>query len=291
MDCLVKTQTTWFGSTQTWTVVGLANPASVYCIQQSGTLEIITDVSGAQAGMCHLSGGVVCDEWAYFRGECPATGLTEADLFVNPNFCSSKQTRQEILDWYHTDCQSSSTCVAVEKEISDSAIVFPDRTCQQSWFKINFINTNNLSGNQTIVAQSMQEIRTLGKLPEILYTKLLKTEIGFNEWFLSDTVELTGIQITGADISRAFISFIWQEHPMLPVFNLVIQKGGFIVTIQNPLFNDPSIASLIQAYEKAPFTTPQSEINNFNQLVFSDSIFQTLLQNTISATLSLFTLK
>ncbi|MEI8007912.1 MAG: DUF333 domain-containing protein [bacterium] len=27
----------------------LANPASVYCQQQSGTLEIVTDTSGAQS--------------------------------------------------------------------------------------------------------------------------------------------------------------------------------------------------------------------------------------------------
>ncbi len=51
--------------------VTLANPASVYCQQQSGTLEIITDTSGAQSGICHLTGWINCEEWAYMRGECP----------------------------------------------------------------------------------------------------------------------------------------------------------------------------------------------------------------------------
>ena len=52
----------------------LANPASVYCQQQSGTLEIVTDTSGAQSWICHLSGWVDCEERAYMRGECPSTG-------------------------------------------------------------------------------------------------------------------------------------------------------------------------------------------------------------------------
>ena len=55
----------------TWQTTTLANPASVYCEQNSGTLEIVTDLSGWQLWVCHLSGGVICDERAYFRGECP----------------------------------------------------------------------------------------------------------------------------------------------------------------------------------------------------------------------------
>lgn len=59
----------------TWTDVttgsmGIANPASVYCEQQSGTLEIVTDLSGWQSWMCHLSNGMVCEERAFYRGEC-----------------------------------------------------------------------------------------------------------------------------------------------------------------------------------------------------------------------------
>lgn len=54
----------------------LANPASVYCEQQGGTLEIV-DETGGQVGMCTLSDGTVCEEWAYMRGECPVTGTIE----------------------------------------------------------------------------------------------------------------------------------------------------------------------------------------------------------------------
>lgn len=50
--------------------VGLPNPASVYCEDQGGTLEIRTDADGGQYGICIFNDGSECDEWALFRGEC-----------------------------------------------------------------------------------------------------------------------------------------------------------------------------------------------------------------------------
>lgn len=48
---------------------GIANPASVFCEEQGGSLEIRTDDAGA-AGYCVFEDGSECEEWAYFRGEC-----------------------------------------------------------------------------------------------------------------------------------------------------------------------------------------------------------------------------
>ena len=48
----------------------LANPASEYCVEQGGTLEIRTDESGGQTGFCVFDDGSECEEWAYFRDEC-----------------------------------------------------------------------------------------------------------------------------------------------------------------------------------------------------------------------------
>jgi hypothetical protein len=48
----------------------MANPASVYCRQQGNRLEIRTAADGSQSGICVLPHGSICDEWAYFRGEC-----------------------------------------------------------------------------------------------------------------------------------------------------------------------------------------------------------------------------
>jgi putative hemolysin len=51
------------------TNANMANPASVYCEEHNGTLQII-DESDGQRGICILSDGTRCEEWAYFRGEC-----------------------------------------------------------------------------------------------------------------------------------------------------------------------------------------------------------------------------
>jgi len=47
----------------------IANPASVNCIEKGGKLSIVEKPEG-QVGMCTLSDGTVCEEWAYLRGEC-----------------------------------------------------------------------------------------------------------------------------------------------------------------------------------------------------------------------------
>ncbi len=53
---------------------GMANPASVYCEQNGGKLELRQDASGGAAGICIFADGSECDEWAYFRGECKPVG-------------------------------------------------------------------------------------------------------------------------------------------------------------------------------------------------------------------------
>ena len=54
----------------------MANPASVYCEQNGGTLDLRTDASGSVTGVCVFPDGSECDEWAYFRGECKPEGLS-----------------------------------------------------------------------------------------------------------------------------------------------------------------------------------------------------------------------
>jgi len=56
----------------------LPNPASVFCEEQGGKLELRQDASGGVAGVCVFPDGSECDEWAYYRGECaPAPTTTE----------------------------------------------------------------------------------------------------------------------------------------------------------------------------------------------------------------------
>ena len=47
--------------------VGIANPASEFCVKQGGKLEMKKDKDGGEYGVCHLPDGSVVEEWAYFR--------------------------------------------------------------------------------------------------------------------------------------------------------------------------------------------------------------------------------
>jgi len=58
----------------------LANPASVYCEEQGGSLQITTASDGSQTGMCTLKDGTKCDEWAYYRKECKAAPVKCKDV-------------------------------------------------------------------------------------------------------------------------------------------------------------------------------------------------------------------
>jgi putative hemolysin len=49
----------------------MANPASVYCVDQGYKLEIRDEANG-QVGYCIFPDGSECEEWAYYRGECSA---------------------------------------------------------------------------------------------------------------------------------------------------------------------------------------------------------------------------
>lgn len=53
--------------------IGMPNPASVYCKDQGGTLEIRSGPNG-QTGYCHLPDGRVNEEWAFFRASQKASG-------------------------------------------------------------------------------------------------------------------------------------------------------------------------------------------------------------------------
>ena len=48
----------------------MPNPASVFCEENGGTVEIRTAEDGSQSGACIFPDGSECDEWAYVRGEC-----------------------------------------------------------------------------------------------------------------------------------------------------------------------------------------------------------------------------
>jgi uncharacterized protein len=53
----------------------LANPASEFCVEQGGTVEIVDDGYGQRIGYCNLPDGTRVEEFEYFRAE--GGGTTE----------------------------------------------------------------------------------------------------------------------------------------------------------------------------------------------------------------------
>lgn len=48
----------------------IANPASVYCVQQGGKLEIVRTKTG-EIGICVLPDGRRIEEWKFYRANHP----------------------------------------------------------------------------------------------------------------------------------------------------------------------------------------------------------------------------
>lgn len=65
---------------------GMANPASVHCVDNGGELKIKKDADGNEYGLCLLQDGTSCEEWTYFRGECPkeGSGISEKSTLKGP---------------------------------------------------------------------------------------------------------------------------------------------------------------------------------------------------------------
>jgi putative hemolysin len=73
----------------------VANPASVFCEERGGTVEIRTGEDGSQQGVCVFADGSECDEWAFYRGECqPGTAdETVVPVHAARRDCSHSSTR------------------------------------------------------------------------------------------------------------------------------------------------------------------------------------------------------
>ncbi|OQS34150.1 MULTISPECIES: putative hemolysin [Chromobacterium] len=51
--------------------VGMANPASVYCVEKGGKLLPQKDAQGNEYSLCQLPDGRTVEEWTLFRADHP----------------------------------------------------------------------------------------------------------------------------------------------------------------------------------------------------------------------------
>lgn len=72
--------------------VGMANPASQYCTQQGGKLELRNESQG-QVGYCHLANGQVVEEWALFRASQSNCSAEDAKRLVGQSKLSEAQIK------------------------------------------------------------------------------------------------------------------------------------------------------------------------------------------------------
>lgn len=62
--------------------VTVANPASVFCVENGGSLSMNTTDEGT-SGTCTFPTGEQCEEWALFRGECDVEGVSKRATYSN----------------------------------------------------------------------------------------------------------------------------------------------------------------------------------------------------------------
>jgi len=72
---------------------GMPNPASVFCEDQGGTLELRETAAGT-AGFCLFDDGSECEEWEFFNGECQPGD----PMGGGPG--SEAHPPEEIADWW-----------------------------------------------------------------------------------------------------------------------------------------------------------------------------------------------
>ncbi|EXR63761.1 I78 family peptidase inhibitor [Acinetobacter sp. 1424608] len=74
--------------------IGSPNPASQYCVEQGGKLEIRNETNG-QVGYCHLPNGQVVEEWKLFRDNQANCVAEEAQKLVGLSGLTDDQIKQK----------------------------------------------------------------------------------------------------------------------------------------------------------------------------------------------------
>ncbi len=78
--------------------IGIANPASVYCEDLGGEVEIRKLADGSERGFCLFDDQSECDEWEFFRGEC------ERGAFFCKDLCGDGICQEVVCEAHGCPC-------------------------------------------------------------------------------------------------------------------------------------------------------------------------------------------
>lgn len=104
------------------------NPASVYCQEQGGKLEIREDTSGGQYGVCIFTDGSECEEWAFFRGECGKD--KQNDCLKQGGYCAEECNESDGVV-YLKGCASGQVCCMAKEPSTGCKDLCGDGICQE----------------------------------------------------------------------------------------------------------------------------------------------------------------
>lgn len=74
--------------------LGMANPASAYCVSQGGKLELRNESNG-QVGYCHLKNGQVVEEWELLHMNQPKCIAEQAAALVGQSNLTEAHIKQK----------------------------------------------------------------------------------------------------------------------------------------------------------------------------------------------------
>lgn len=130
---------------------GMPNPASVYCEEQGGKVELRTDASGGMVGFCVFPDGSECEEWAYYRGECrlpgsvtdPLAGTTwvladlgseavRSDTQITIRFEDGRLGGADGCNRYSTAYKADGVNLNVDKNVVSTMMACPEPIMQQA---------------------------------------------------------------------------------------------------------------------------------------------------------------
>lgn len=99
--------------------VWMANPASVYCEENGGTLIPAEDEDWNQFAFCQIDEDTICEEWEYYRGECPVVVEEEIE---NVEEIIDEEMNNEEVNVEEVAEEVNNEEVAVEPEVVENVV-------------------------------------------------------------------------------------------------------------------------------------------------------------------------